>query len=670
MKHTASENSRYEILYAPEDILLSVGIGTWSIFLFDGKEPEMYADEQMKRLISIEGKELTPSQIYKAWRDGVQGEDIEMVDNYTASMIRNGKAEVDYHWVRPDGSIMFVRCGGSARKEEGKGVVLRGYHMVVPDSVKEQYRYQKEIKRSLDVMTALNGDYTSVYYVDLNKNKSVRYINKIADEKTTDNFSNSHTGHSGAMLYYIDNYICKEDRQKVAVASDFATMKKNLCSIPKYSVRYRAMTAGNEPANYEMTFVACSEPFDNKAVIGIRCIDDLIKEEVEHRKQLEAALAQAQQANRAKSEFLSRMSHDLRTPLNGIKGMIAIAQISAKENCEVLSALEKAAKSEKLLEMLVDDVLDMSRLELGNVALERNYIDVSALYNVYTETIRQLADPLGINVVSHPAVVEHNRVYGSEKHIRRMMFKIIQNSVKFNKPGGTVETFVHEQPVDKEHSVYIIEVKDTGIGMSRDFIEHIFEPFVKEHNDAGTELGMGLGMPIAHKLCELMGGKIEVESEPGKGSLFRVHIPLELCFDKDATEQKIPHGLLKGRNVLIAEDNELNLEIAQYMLESEGAVITAARNGAEAVRIFTENPGRHFDLILMDLMMPELDGISAAQRIRSSGREDAKTIPIIAMSANVLPVDVEHCISAGMNGHIPKPIDIRLVTKALAPYFA
>lgn len=669
MKHTASENNKYELQYAPEDILLSVGIGTWSIFLFDGKEPEMYADEQMKRLISIDGKELTPEQTYKAWRDGVQGDDIEIVDNYTASMIKNGKAEVDYDWIRPDNSVMFVRCGGSARKEEN-GVVLRGYHMVVPDSVKEQYRYQKEIKRSLDVMTALNSDYTSVYYVDLNKNKSVRYINKIADEATTDNFANSHKHHSEAMLYYIDNYICEEDRQKVAVASDFATIKKNLCSIPKYSVRYRAMTVGNEPANYEMTFVACSEPFDNKAVIGIRCIDDLIKEEVAHRKQLETALAQAQQANRAKSEFLSRMSHDLRTPLNGIKGMIAIAQNSAKENQAVLSALEKAAKSEKILEMLVDDVLDMSRLELGNVPLERNYIDVTALYDVYTDVIEQLADPLGINVISHKADIKHNYVFGSEKHIRRMMFKIIQNSVKFNKPGGTVETFVREQPTDSNHSVYIIEVRDTGIGMSHEFTEHVFEPFVKEHNDAGTELGMGLGMPIAQKLCELMGGKIEVESEPGKGSLFRVHIPLELCCKKCEVMSELPHGLLKGKNVLIAEDNELNLEIAQYMLEREGAVITSARNGEEAVKLFREKPENRFDLILMDLMMPQLDGISATELIRSTDRPDAKTVPIIAMSANVLPGDVEHCLAAGMNAHIPKPIDIRLITKALIPYFA
>lgn len=670
LKNTASENNKYEILYAPEDILLSVGIGTWSIFLFDGKKPEMYADVQMKRLIAIEGKELTPEQTYTAWRDGVQGEDIEIVDNYTASMIKNGRAEVDYHWVCPDKSVMFVRCGGSARKEDGKGIVLRGYHMVVPDSVKEQYRYQKEIKRSLDVMTALNSDYTSVYYVDLNKNKSVRYINKIADKDITDNFDNSHKYHSEAMVYYINNYICEEDKQKIAVASDFATIKKNLCNVPKYSVRYRAKTRDNELVNYEMTFVACSEPFDNKAVIGIRCIDDLVKEEVEHRKQLESALAQAQQANRAKSEFLSRMSHDLRTPLNGIKGMIAIAQNSAKENEEVLSALDKAAKSEKLLEMLVEDVLDMSRLELGNVALERNYIDVSALYNVYTETIRQLADPLGINVVSHPAEIEHNRVYGSEKHIRRMMFKIIQNSVKFNKPGGTVETFVREQPIDSNRSEYIIEVRDTGVGMSREFTEHLFEPFVKEHNDAGTELGMGLGLPIAQKLSELMGGKIEVESELGKGSVFTVHIPLELCHESREPEHELPHDLLKGKNVLIAEDNELNLEIAQYILENEGAIITSARNGEEAVALFKESPENHFDLILMDLMMPYLDGISATELIRSADRPDAKTVPIIAMSANVLPVDVENCLAVGMNDHIPKPLDIRLITKALIPYFS
>ena len=670
METTANENNKYELLYAPEDILLSVGIGTWSIFLSDGKEPEMYADEQMKRLIAIGEKELTPAQTYKAWRDGVQGEDIELVDNYTASMIKNGKAEVDYHWVCPDGSVMFVRCGGSAYKEEGKGLVLRGYHMVVPDSVKEQYRYQNEIKRSLDVMTALNSDYTSVYYVNLDKNISVRYINKITDEAAADDFANSHSGHSDAMLYYIDNYVYEEDKQKVAAASDFDTIKKNLCNRPKYSVRYRAKSVANGLVNYEMTFVACSEPFDNKAVIGIRCIDDLIKEEVAHRKQLESALAEAQRANRAKSEFLSRMSHDLRTPLNGIKGMIAIAEKAAGENGEVITALQKAAKSEKLLEMLVDDVLDMSSLELGNVELERNYIEVKALYDVYTSVTRQLADQLGINVISHPADIVHNKVYGSEKHIRRMMFKIIQNSIKFNKPGGTVETFVREQLTDSNHAMYIIEVKDTGIGMSREFTEHLFEPFVKEHNDAGTEIRMGLGLPIARKLSELMGGKIEVESELGKGSVFTVHIPLELCHESREPEHELPHDFLKGKNVLIAEDNELNLEIAQYILENEGAIITSARNGEEAVALFKESPENHFDLILMDLMMPYLDGISATELIRSADRPDAKTVPIIAMSANVLPVDVENCLAVGMNDHIPKPLDIRLITKALMPYFS
>ncbi len=669
VKNTASENNKYELLYAPEDILLSVGIGTWSIFLSDGKEPEMYADEQMKRLIAIGGKELTPAQTYKAWRDGVQGEDIEIVDNYTASMIRNGRAEVDYHWVCPDGSVMFVRCGGSARKEEGKGLVLRGYHMVVPDSVKEQYRYQSEIKRSLDVMTALNSDYTSVYYVDLNKNISVRYINKLTDKTTEEIFAKGHKQHSDAMRYYIENYICDEDKQKVVDASDFAVMKQRLSSEAKYSVRYRTETRDNGLANFEMTFVACAEPFDNKAVIGIRCIDDLIKEEVAHRKQLEAALEQAQQANRAKSEFLSRMSHDLRTPLNGIKGMIAIAQNYAGENTELLSALDKAARSEKLLEMQVDDVLDMSSLELGNVEPERNYIEVKALYDVYTSVTRQLADPLGISVISHPADIEHNKVYGSEKHIRRMMFKIIQNSIKFNKPGGTVETFVREQQTDSDHAMYIIEVKDTGIGMSREFTEHLFEPFVKEHNDAGTEIRMGLGLPIAQKLSELMGGRIEVSSELGKGSVFTVYIPLEFCLDASEQKADVPCDFLKGKNVLIAEDNELNLEIAQYMLENEGALITCAKNGEEAVRLFREKPERYFDLILMDLMMPGVDGFEATELIRRTQRADAQSVPIIAMSANVLPSDVEHCLAAGMNAHIPKPLDIKVINQTLMRYF-
>lgn len=251
-----------------------------------------------------------------------------------------------------------------------------------------------------------------------------------------------------------------------------------------------------------------------------------------------------------------------------------------------------------------------------------------------------------------------------------MMFKIIRNSVKFNKPGGTVETFVCEEPLDNGRGMYVITVKDTGIGMDSEFVRHIFEPFVKGHNDAGTEIGMGLGLPIANKLAELMGGKITVESELGKGSVFTVYIPLEFCSENPVSKPEMPCGFLKGKNVLVVEDNELNLEIAQYILESEGAVITSAENGAEAVRQFRENPENYFDLILMDLMMPELDGIAATEIIRSTDRNDAGTVPIVAMSANVLPTDVEHCLSAGMNAHIPKPLDIQVIKQTLMPYFA
>ncbi len=391
-----------------------------------------------------------------------------------------------------------------------------------------------------------------------------------------------------------------------------------------------------------------------------------------HKEKLQKAYEEAKRANAAKTEFLSRMSHDIRTPMNGILGMAKIAEKSIHDPNRVLDALHKIDQAGKQLEMLINDVLDMSRLESGRTELTREPFDIVQVLNNNYVPIRVMAEEKQIQLLRPHANIRHRNLIGSPLHLQRILLNILTNAIKYNKIGGTVEAWLNELPVDETHSFYELIIADTGVGMSAEYLEHIYEPFSRGMTDPGTHYqGTGLGMAITKEIVDLMGGTIDVESRVGAGTTFRIKVPFELCADEYVQQKdggREADISLEHMKILMAEDNELNIEIATFMLEEAGAEVTVARNGKEAYLAWQNAPIDCYDVILMDIMMPEMSGIQATECIRKSNRQDAGRIPIVAMTANAFAEDIKRCRAAGMNDHLAKPLDIQKLYQTLARY--
>ena len=378
-------------------------------------------------------------------------------------------------------------------------------------------------------------------------------------------------------------------------------------------------------------------------------------------------LESEKKANKSKSDFLSRMSHDMRTPLNGIIGLLQIAERHFDDKDLLLESHKKMQVAANYLLSLINDVLQMSKIEDGNVPLTKDIIDFSELTKDILVIIEQRAKERGIKMQFNAKKdIRYPFVYGSPVHLRQIFLNIYGNCIKYNHIGGSIVTTSDYTETDDGVVMYEWTITDTGIGMSKEYKEHIFEPFSQERQYIGSaHHGIGLGMSIVKGLIEKMGGSIEVESEEGVGSTFIIKIPFKIASTPDKVNKQTSELKIDGLNLLLVEDNELNAEIAETLLSDEGAVVTVAKNGLQAVNIFKEKPEGSFDAILMDIMMPVMDGLTATKKIRTLNHPDAKKIPIIAMTANAFKEDKEKCLAAGMNAHLAKPIEIENVKKVL-----
>ena len=388
-----------------------------------------------------------------------------------------------------------------------------------------------------------------------------------------------------------------------------------------------------------------------------------------YKAELLIAAKKAEAANEAKTEFLQRMSHDIRTPINGIRGLVNMADHYADDMEKQTEYRTKVKEASNLLLELVNDVLDMSKLESGEIVLEEIPFNLSSISREVFVVIEQMAAEQNIRVAWEKKEITHRDFIGSPGYVKRVMMNILSNAVKYNKENGQIYVSCVEIPSEQTEMTTMEYVcRDTGIGMAEEFQKHIFEPFAQEHTGSRAKFaGTGLGMAISKKLVEEMGGTITFESKKGVGTTFVIRVPFKIDLDADKREESkdVSEKSIKGMHVLLAEDNELNMEIAEFLLQNEGAEVTKAWNGQEIVELFRKSESGEFDVILMDIMMPIINGYEAAKRIRSLDREDAKKIPIIAMTANAFTEDRIRAKEAGMDEHVAKPIDVELLIKVI-----
>ena len=413
-----------------------------------------------------------------------------------------------------------------------------------------------------------------------------------------------------------------------------------------------------------------SEQDDHKQIVMlvIRDVSEQKRKEMTYQEDLRVTAEEAERANAVKTDFLKRMSHDIRTPINGIRGMVNVGKNHIHDVDKIDECLDEIMRSSDMLVDLVNNVLNMSKLESGGIQLTEEAFDLQEMLDDVKRFVNVQAEQKQISLQIDAAEVEHYHLIGSPLHIRQIFQNIIENAVKFNMDSGSVNVVCRELASDENTVELEMVCTDTGIGMSEEFQKHVFEAFVQEDTSARTTYsGIGLGLAITKKLVNCMDGEISFESKQGIGTVFTVKLPVQI--DRayyQLAEKKDPLQVMKGLQILLVEDNELNMEITKYIMTEQGAVVTEAWNGKEAVDIYESCESGTFDVILMDIMMPVMNGLEAARCIRASEKEDAQSIPIIAVSANAFDDDIAQSLAAGMNMHLAKPLEFQKVIEAIA----
>ena len=463
---------------------------------------------------------------------------------------------------------------------------------------------------------------------------------------------------------------------KIILAESQDNMSDNIltveCAVPNNTWYFDIIPSeGWSPRSYWIMCIVISYVFSLLIATVFYLISSKKHRERQYEAELEKAAEQAKNANEAKTRFLFNMSHDIRTPMNAIVGFSELLEKNLQNEKKAKEYLGKIQSSSNLLLMIINQVLEMARIESGTAVLQLKAEDMDALFHrvntVFEEDVRKK------NLQYHAVLdVRHHYVVCDQTKLQEIMLNIISNAIKYTPEGHSIYVEVHEAVSENPSKIrYIFSCEDTGIGMSEEYLPHIYEEFSREHSTTENKVpGTGLGLPIIKSMIELMGGSIQVESRQGIGTKFTIDLSFDIALkeevygSEDTIESSAIHTI-KGKRILLVEDNELNAEIAKTVLEDVGALITRAENGQQALELFKEKPAGTFDVILMDLMMPVMDGYTATRKIRELERSDAKTVPIIAMTANAFQEDAEKCIAVGMNAHLAKPLDIEKMKKTI-----
>ncbi len=535
----------------------------------------------------------------------------------------------------------------------------------------EELRAEREKQRNYDIISILASEYDMVCYVDLEQNTVEPYTLASATASGLDLYFPQGCQYSAAFRDYIEANVFMYDKARLLNACGISNVRDMLVNQKTFSVIYRSDNFG-DPHYCEIKFVKVGEEIGAPKAVAIALgdKDTEIRADMERQRELEEAKLRAEAANEAKSRFLFNMSHDIRTPMNAIIGFTDMAQKYSDDAEKMNDCLTKARNAEDHLLRLINDVLDMSRIDSGKVEIEETPSDLRECAEKLNEMVMQSAAEKHLDYSMEFENVENWYVYVDVLRMNQVMLNIISNSIKYTHPGGQIRFTVAQCPTEKEgYASYDFTVRDNGIGMSREFAEHIFDAFAREKTSTVSGIqGTGLGMSITKRLIDLMHGDIHIDSEPDEGTTVTVHVLLHIAEAPQEAEPEREAAVkapisLEGKRILLVEDNMLNREIAKDILTDEGIKIETAEDGTVAVSMFSQHEPDYYDCILMDIQMPIMDGYTATNCIRSMTGGDR--VPIIAVSANAFEEDRKKSIAAGMNDHIAKPISPQALIGAL-----
>lgn len=641
--------------------------GGFLIYHADGNEEILYANQALFRIFACETgaefRELTGN----SFRGIVHPDDLEAVEDSIKEQIARSKYDLDYveyRIIQKDGQVRYVEDYGHFVRSPSIGDV---FYVFIGDATEKQRRREERKRQNekehfvqLEMIEGLSIDYESIFYADLDANRIRAYRVSERGQKqfTGENNEREYTGFDEE---YIETWVYPDDRELVRRTMDPDYIRQNLANKKSMNISYR-IYRGGKPAYLQLRIVNVgSSEHISQIVIGYRNIDDEILKELERNRLLEEALSDAQLANQAKNIFLSNMSHDIRTPMNGIVGYAVLAKNHMDDKEKLLEYLNMITSSSDVLLQLLNNVFEVVGIDSEQIHLEENKCNLVELLSSIRTAMSLRAEEKEIEISLDVSNVCHPTVYGDQNKISQALLYLIDNAIKYTNVKGKIWISAAEQtmPVG-DRAVYQFVVKDNGIGISKDFLTRIFEPFEREKSTTlGGVYGTGLGLTIARKIVEMMDGTIDVYSKVGEGSQFTVTVCFRLSEDKNADACRDHVNIESGKKtILMVDDNEINLEIGVELLKDAGYSVDTATDGSIAVeKLKNARPGT-FGLILMDLQMPVMNGFDAAKAIRGLPDQAMANIPIVALSANALKEDKTMALNSGMNAHLSKPIDV------------
>lgn len=592
-----------------------------------------------------------------------------------AQLARNERVVYQFQgFPNPAGHEFFEMQIGKVETGNGNFKIVMGCRSI-DAIIQNEKKQQKKLEDALaaqvlnnEIISAIGKIYWLIYRMDLQAD--------IYEEVSCGDTVHSLTGKNGKSSNRFGKdglkMIAPEYRRIMQTFLDTSTLEERLENTETISQEYLSMR-GNWHLGRFIVKKRNSEGRVTNVLYVVREINEQKKLEFEYQKQLMKTAEEAKRANVAKTDFLRRMSHDIRTPINGMRGVVEIGDHFPFDFEKQKECRAKVRDASGYLLELVNNILDMNKLESGEIRLEEKPFDLKKILIESDEIIEVQGSEYGISYTSDYKEIKHRYLKGSPVHLRQILLNVLGNAVKYNREGGFIKVSCREIRRQGEYITYEWICEDNGYGMSEEFQAHMFEPFAQENVEARTKYaGTGLGLSITKELVECMGGVISVSSKQNKGTTFCIRLSFKIDAEKKEygkTASEVEQVSLSGKRALLVEDNDMNMEIAEFLLQNEGLIITKAWNGREAVDAFKKSEQGYFDMIFMDVMMPEMNGIEATKCIRAMDRPDARTIPIFAMTANAFIDDAERSEKAGMNEHFTKPLDMKMISAAVKRYF-